>query len=190
MKGYAVLKKSEKIDIEAKDGIIVGRDAGKKLYADTIAQIEKATPLSVIPVDFGNLRFMDFSSADEFLGKLISRLSSGEFKDIYIYLENLSIEIEETIDAMLQLRGQNAVVIGKNGYPKILGKLNPVLKETFDLINKEKEVSARNLADKTNLAINAASNRLTKLQGLGLIARLETTSGKGAEQFVYRTIAV
>lgn len=185
-----MLKVIDKVNLEAKDGILVGRDAGKKCFARVIAAAEGAAPLSVIPIDLGSLRFMDFSSADEFLGKLISRLSSGEFKDIYIYLENLTTEIEETIDAMLQLRGQNAVVIGKGGSPKILGKLNPVLKETFDLINKEKEVSARRLADRTNLAINAASNRLTKLQGLGLIARLDTTSGKGAEQFVYQTIAV
>jgi len=190
MKGCRVINKTEKIKLEAKDGILVGREAGKECYSRAIASIEKAAPLSVIPVDFANLRFMDFSSADEFLGKLISRLSSGEFKDIYLCLENLTPEIEETIGAMLQLRGQNALAIGTGASPKILGKLNPVLKETFDLINNEKEVSARKLADKTNLAINAASNRLTKLQGLGLIARLETSSGKGAEQYVYRTIAV
>lgn len=185
-----MLKKIDKIKLEAKDGILVGRDAGKKCFARVISAAEGASPHSVIPLDLGDLQFMDFSSADEFLGKLISRLLSGEFKDIYIYLENLTPEIEETINAMLQLRGQNAVAIASDGTVKILGKLNPVLKETLDLINKEKEISARKLADRTNLAINAASNRLTKLQGLGLIARLETTSGKGAEQFVYRTIVV
>jgi hypothetical protein len=188
MKGYVVLTKIGEIKIEAKEGILVGRDCGRASLNHVIASIENSPSFSVIPLDFGNLRFLDFSSADEFLGKLISRLSSGEFKDIYIYLENLSAETEETIDAMLQLRGQNAVVIGSDGFPKILGKLNPVLKETFDLITTDKEVSARKLADKKNIAINASSNRLTKLQSLGLIARMGTSSGKGAEQFVYRSL--
>jgi len=185
-----MLTKTNSYKPEAKDGILVGRAAGKNLLDQLMGIIAASPAGSVIPLNFEKIRFIDFSSADEFLGKLVSRLLSGEFRDIYVCLEKMTPEVEETLDAALKLRGQNAVVLGADGAAKILGKINPVLKDTFDLINDLKELSARGLADKKGIAINASSNRLTKLQGLGLIARAGTSSGKGAEQYVYRTLVV
>lgn len=185
-----MLAKGKSFTVGSSEDLLIGRESAKKVLDKLVKQIEASSPFTVIPVDFGNMRFVDFSSADEFLGKLISRISAKEFPDIYVYLTDLNKEIEETIDAMLKLRGQNAAVLEKGGKVRILGKLNPVLKETFDYIHGEKTASARNLADSKKIAINASSNRLTTLHRLGLIARLETEAGRGIERFVYRSVCV
>ncbi|MFC2149320.1 hypothetical protein ACFLQ8_01325 [Candidatus Auribacterota bacterium] len=183
-----MLSKQQDFILETENKILTGRDNGRAELNKLSEYMNRSPADSVVPINFSNTKFIDFSSCDEFLGKLISRIGSREFNNVYIYLTNVTKEIAESIDAMLTLRAQNVILVENNTDIKILGKLNPILKETLDYINTEKEVSARKLADVKKIAINTSSNRLTKLNQLGLIARLETTSTKSTEQYLYTSL--
>jgi predicted transcriptional regulator len=95
----------------------------------------------------------------------------------------MSPPVRENINAVLELR--RAVCLTQNGRDRveILGPLSAPLKETFDIVVRNKRVTARDVADHFHVAINTASNRLASLAELGLIVRTgkRTVIGGGEE---------
>ena len=140
----------------------------------------------MIELDFSAVHFVDFSSADEFLGRLASRIISRELADTCVALTHCRPEICENIDAMLRLRNQAMICKDSAGKSKLLGRLHPHLEQTLRFVEDNGDLTARVLADARKIAINTSSNRLTKLANLGLVGRREEPAiGKGGKQYRY-----
>lgn len=184
-----MLKKGISFVISKDYSLFIGRELGSKVLNGCMAHLEKNPPFSTVAVDFKNIKFMDFSAADEFLRKLINRVNGKEFNQIYIYLINISALARENIQAALQLNQQVTLFYTPNKGIEVLGTLNPQLTATLKLVNHKGCLTARELADTMNLPINTSSNRLAKLYHLGLINQ----SGKkgaagGGQEYIYESV--
>lgn len=170
--------------------ILSGREEGRFLREKILSRLE-AEPVDIIlPLDFVDVKFMDFSFADEMLGKLIRRIMSGELGERYIILLSLNESLKESISVALKERELVCIYIDGKGEIEILGKLSDVLKETYFAAVSKGKVTARDLVNHFgNLEINTASNRLTRLQEVGLLCKTkdEVING-GGRQYVYEPV--
>lgn len=169
--------------------LLIGRETAFQVLKECLSHLEKASLGTVVPVNFKNIKFLDFSAADEFIRKLISRITGKEFRNIYIYITSVSEILKENIEAALKLNQQVILLWNSGQTPEIIGQLNVQLKDTWDLVNHKKQLTARELADTMGLPINTSSNRLAKLYTLGLIHQ----SGKkgasgGGQEYIYESI--
>ncbi len=172
--------------LSCKEGMLVGRETGKQVFENCLAFLGTQDKGALVELDFSGVRFVDFSSADEFLGRLASRILSRELSDTCVLLTHCRPELCENIDAMLRLKSQAMLCKGNDGKAEILGRLHPQLAQTLRFVEERKVVTARDLADAQKIAINTSSNRLTKLGNLGLIGRREEPAvGKGGKQYRY-----
>lgn len=171
--------------------MLLGREAGTKVLTQCLEHLGKTSPASIIPISFKNIRFLDFSAADEFVRKLISRITGKEFRDIFIYLTDVSNIIKENIVAALKLNQQVAPLWNPAQPPELIGTINTQLKDTWILVNQKKRLTARELADTMNLAINTSSNRLSKLYTMGLIHQADKKGASGGgQEYIYESIVI
>jgi len=75
---------------------------------------------------------------------------------------------------MLRLEGLTVVERVAQGHPAaLLGKVDPVMKETYDFLARTGQATARDLVEEFKLnTVSAATNRLTNLSGMGLARRV------------------
>lgn len=169
--------------------LLIGRDAGAKVLEQCLGHLGRISQASISPISFKNIKFMDFSAADEFIRKLISRITGKEYKNIYFYLTDAIDMIKENIEAALKLNQQSALFWNLSKPPEVIGVLNSQLKDTWNLVNNKKTLTARELADTMNLPINTSSNRLAKLYTLGLIYQADKKGASGGgQEYVYESI--
>ncbi|MBI3007565.1 MAG: hypothetical protein HYY53_04610 [candidate division NC10 bacterium] len=98
--------------------------------------------------------------------------------------------MEENIAAVLELRDLVCPKRTKGGTIELLGKIGPELTETYQLAVRKGRITARDvMAIAPDVGISAISNRLAKLQALGLLVRTkEGAPGSGGRQFVYQAV--
>jgi len=174
------------------DKILNGRDQGKALREKILAHLEKEPVDIIMPISFEHVDFMDYSLTDEMLCKLIRRIISGELGERYIVVESLNESLKENINVALKERELCCVYVKSDGKVEILGKLSTPLRETYEYAVEQKKITTRDIFDvkKFNLEnISAASNRLTRLEKLGLLHnnKDEVVEG-GGRQFVFEAI--
>ncbi len=180
------IPKGKTFKLSCQDGMLVGRESGRQALDLCLAFLDTQEKGSLVEIDFSSVRFVDFSSADEFLGRLASRILSRELSDTCVLLTHCKPEISQNIDAMLRIKNQAMLSKDASGAAKLLGRLHPQLGQTLHLVEVRKVLTARDLADAQKIAINTSSNRLTKLANLGLVGRREEpAAGKGGKQFRY-----
>ena len=166
-----------------------GRDIGAKIRRQILIRLEELPPDSVLSVDFSKVKILDFSCADEILATTLRRSRSGELGTRYVVLTNLSETVRENVQAVLELRGLACISEIDGEQPEVLGAVKPQLLETFRLSMERGRITARDLVEVFKLTISAASNRLTKLQELGLITRIaDERLESGGRQFIYEPV--
>ncbi len=180
---------SEKITtfkLACRDGMLVGRETGRDIFQECLEFLATQEQGNLVTLDFSGIKFMDFSSADELLGRLASRIIGRELPGLCLLLTHCRPEICENIDAMLKLKNQAMLCRDDSGRAKLLGRLHPQLEQTLRFAVEKGNITARDLANAQKIAINASSNRLTKLANLGLVKRSEEpAAGKGGKQYRY-----
>lgn len=182
----STIAKGKTFKLSCQDGMLVGREAARKVLDECLLHLEGQDKGNLIELDFSAIRFVDFSSADEFLGRLAGRIFGRELSDTCVLLSHCRPEICENIDAMLKLKNQAMLCKDSSGKSRLLGRLHPQLEQTLRFVEEKGAITARDLADAQKIAINTSSNRLTKLANLGLVGRREEpAAGKGGKQFRY-----
>ena len=91
----------------------------------------------------------------------------------------------ENIAVALEKRNLAMVVTPWGGGWTWLGKLNPYLQKTLDLVYDHRLISAREMSDLLQLALNTVSTRLINLHKQRLVGRRESHTEKGMREFVY-----
>jgi hypothetical protein len=168
--------------------VLIGREAGKAVFAHVEQRMETLPALSVLPVDFRNVRFLDVSFADELIVRLCRRIASGEFEGRFFLLTEVNPEIAENLQVYLEDRKQACLCEVTGSGAAILGDISQELRETYEYAVQSGSITARELISNRcpDLSINASSNRLSRLHRMGLLAFVQSESVEaGGRQNVY-----
>jgi hypothetical protein len=187
-----MLKKAPAFKINFEKNILGGRPAGENIREQVIAQV-KSNPLdSIMPLDFGQVQFMDYSCADEFVCKLVRRIMIRDFGERYILISGVNEIVKENLTAALKERGLVVPGIDDKNQIVLYGEISQEMKDTYMFVVAKGTFIARELA-KSDLIIenkiNSASNRISKLEGMALVRKVNQENiGGGGRQYVYEAI--
>ena len=171
--------------VEAREIHMVTRDTGRRVRAETTRYIGNLEEGGLLTLDFDGMGIVDYSCADEFLAKLLTRLIAGEYGEKYVCLSNLNASQEENIAVALEKKRLSALLANPDSTWKCLGILKPYLRQTLDLVMSRETVSARELCSLLSLALNTSSTRLINLHRQRLVIRHERFIPEGGREFIY-----
>lgn len=181
---YRILK--EELQNGSKD--LVTRASGQVLRERVERDIAKEEDGEVIALDFSGVGVIDYSCADEFIAKLISRLLSGEYGEKYIILTGMSENQKENIEVALERKGLAIMAEMGNGRKILLGSLHNYLKETLELILKKGKITAKELSEILRIEANTSGTRLLNLHKKRLVKRTDEIIN-GGRVWVYEKIS-
>ena len=178
--------------IQAKDApqpdLLVMREVGEKTKEAICKELNRLSPNTILQLDFGGIRFMDVSCADEIVVRVQARLEAGEYPDRFITLSNLDVQHRENIEAALKV-AKKAVVVNQDSL--FIGDLVNSYQDALATIVKKRTITARELQETMRYkTINEASTKLTFIYQRRLIARepfREAVRG-GGRQFRYLSL--
>lgn len=138
-----------------------------------------------LALDFQGVSVMDTSFADETVLELALGLVGNRYGERYLVLGGPSQATIENLEGTIARRKAKVALLVRNASGlAILGHVEPNLTETWRLVRKSVELTARELANCLELEINTASMRLRKLHTARLLRRKEEISAEG-RQHVY-----
>lgn len=169
---------------------LVTRETGRVIRESIETRLEREPEGTVVALDFSHVGIIDFSCADEVIGKLLARLQGLEYGDKYVILHGLTPTQEENIAVALERKKLAVLMSRPDGAWRLLGTLNPYLNEALQFVMAHKDVTARDLADKTDVEISLASTKLLNLFKARLVQRSSERLPDGGRQFIYRSLLV
>jgi hypothetical protein len=169
---------------------LVTRETGRVIREAIEARLEREPEGTVVAMDFSHVGIIDFSCADEIISKLLARLQSSEYGDKYVVLQGLTPTHEENIAVALERKKLAILVSRADGSWRLLGSLNPYLNEALQFVMQQREITARDLADDTQVEISLASTKLLNLFKARLVQRSSERLPDGGRQFIYRSLLV
>lgn len=164
---------------------MVTRETGRRARAATAAILATAAEGAVATLDFTGIGIIDFSCADEFLAKLLTRLTAGEYGDKYLRLAGVTPSQKENLEVALERKKMATILKGGNGDWHCLGSLKPYLRETLELVMDRSVMSARGLSELLEIELNNSSTRLINLHRQRLVTRRERFIPEGGREFMY-----
>jgi hypothetical protein len=169
---------------------LVTRETGRSMRELIELRLEREPEGTVVALDFSHVGIIDFSCADEIISKLVARLQGLEYGDKYVVLHGLTPTHEENIAVALERKKLAVLVSRPDGSWRLLGSLNPYLNEALQFVMNQKEITARDLADDTQVEISLASTKLLNLFKARLVQRSSERLPDGGRQFIYRSLLV
>jgi hypothetical protein len=169
---------------------LVTRETGRSMRELIELRLEREPEGAVVALDFSHVGIIDFSCADEIVSKLVARLQGLEYGDKYVVLHGLTSTHEENIAVALERKKLAVLVSRPDGSWRLLGSLNPYLNEALQFVMDRKEITARDLADDTQVEISLASTKLLNLFKARLVQRSSERLPDGGRQFIYRSLFV
>lgn len=168
--------------------LLITREKGQKVYIELVKHIQASDPANCpIRIIFPENQLMDVSFADE----VVIRIQEGLNKDAFgegqgIILYGLGDDSIENLTAAVKLQKLKIafMVIKQTGQWDCIGQLEQNLRETLDLLFKQGQLTAPDLARQLGLAVNTASTRLKRLYDMHLIRRDFEITENGL-QYIY-----
>ncbi len=166
--------------------LLITRQLGKQIKERIIQSLEHEE-MDVVILDFTGVQVLDFSWADECVAKLLAELNADLYHYKGILVENCTDDQAENIAAALLQRNLYLIRLESLRW-QILGDLREPLFSTLNYLHQSKSVTARDVADYFQIAINTASNRLSELAKKHIVLRYEETLPNGGKQYVYQSL--
>jgi STAS-like domain of unknown function (DUF4325) len=163
------------------------RAKAKQIRARLMSQLEALDAGDVLVVDLAEVEAFDFSFADELFGKTIFTLGI-EHPGRFVIVENLTECTTENLTRALETLNL-AIIERRNQKLRLLGKVHPVDRETFEGVVGGGAVTAGALSKTLQVNLTAMNERLSKLVGLSVVRRERGSSASGREQYVYRALS-
>lgn len=168
---------------------IVTRETGRKIRAAAGRRLQKLESGALLTLDFSGTGIIDYSCADEFVAKLLTRLIAGEYGEKYLRLANLNPSQKENIDVALERKRLPSILVNPDRTWQCLGTIKPYLHETLNIVMSRERVSARDLSALLKIELNTSSTRLINLHRQRLVRRRERIISEGGREFVYAGLA-
>lgn len=166
------------------DGLLLRNEVADKIGDEILKRLQSEAVGTVVVVDLKGVETRA-SCAARFLGKPLAAIKTGSVEGRYLVL--VGVEGENDYDVRRGLEDEQvvAVVRGDAG-PRLLGKVDAVVEETYEYLARYSEVSSAMLVDPFDLKITAANARISKLATLGLLHRLgEDMLESGGRRYLY-----
>lgn len=167
------------VEIESSD--LLTRDLGRKAFKIFEALLKQTADGETLILDSKDIKLIDSSFFDEAILNLFSQLLEEKFGNRFLTLVNVSQDSLVNIEgAMARRKFRSAFPArDRNGVWHFAGALEPNLQETVKTLFQKKELTARDLANRLDIEINNASNRLRRLFELHLAKRVQESSETG-----------
>ncbi len=179
--------KTLKIDMNSFHSLLVTRSRGKLVKEQISKKLQADNDWNILLLDFSEVQVLDYSWADECIAKLTAEVNAELYGPKGILITNCTDDQAENISAALLQRNLTLLRQVDSNWV-ILGELKEPLFSTLDFVNRKDKVTARDIADHFQLAINTASNRLSELYKRHLALRHEEILTNGGKQFIYRSL--
>lgn len=166
--------------------LFLTRPNGEMSYPLLVEQLldipERAALLLMFPPD----QIIDSSFVDESIVRLGEKLLAGEFAERGLLLGNLSDSSVFNVEAVISIRELKLgfIAVEPTGEWQCIGHLEASLAETLDLVAEREQLTAAELAETLQLAVNTASNRLKRLYDRRLVWREHEITDTGL-QYTY-----
>jgi len=170
--------------------ILAGRLSGKRAFLKALEAIPPLTEPTLVILDFAGVELATSSYLSEAVVPLRDHLRLRR-PPAYVVLANLSDKVTEELDELVNRSGDAFLACktspsGTISDAHLVGKLEPKLRETFDLIRKKRETTAVELhaeSSDSDVGATAWNNRLNALTNKSLV--MEIPQGRTKK---YRTV--
>ena len=175
-----VLKISKQVGL---DDVLVSRPKAREMYNIALSQIGQLISDDVIYCDFLGITACSSSFADEFVLNIQKQILDVE--NTMLVIKNVVPDVSYDINAALRLRNEKdslkllLLSLNNKEYTVEGDKLEPNLKEVFTMLKSSDQITARDIAQRLDVEINNASNRLKKLHVLHLALRRDVDTETG-----------
>ncbi|MNW55696.1 hypothetical protein D3C74_333770 [compost metagenome] len=177
-----ILDISKELELSSGD-VLSYRPDGKKIRERIIEIISNSNIIfRYINLSFEGIEICDISVVDEVVLEIMLYFRNSGTNSV-IYLSNIYDYVYDSIQAAQLLKEKKLSLLAKEKIKlpllvydqikglEILGDIETVLEEAFNIIKINKVVTAREISALKDIAINSASNRLKKLYDYGLVFR-------------------
>ena len=168
-------------DLELPSRFFVTRDKGALAFERLTEALQVVPEEGSLILDFPSSQVMDVSFVDETIIRLGQEIVAGKHGYRRLLLQGLTQDSKDNIDAAIRLQRLKIafLAISSNQFWEIVGHLEDSLREVLDMLAQRQSLTAPELAEEKELALNSANNRLKRLFDLHLIRREYEVSEKG-----------
>ncbi len=147
---------------------LVTRPTGKAVRSGVEEHLAVIDDRQVIIIDFSGVRCLDFSCADEIVGKLL--LSHGNAR--YFVLRGVAEIHSEAIEAVLERYDIAVVAQQRCGTVRVLGPASDTVRETVQVLERTRTIGVREVAVRLSIPQDNARKTLDEVveRRLGLAA--------------------
>lgn len=159
------------------------RENGERAYQVLTTRLRETPQGQALLLSFPADQLVDTSFADESIIRLGEELTTGKFGERGILLGGLTEDSIHNINAAVRLQGLKLgfLVVEPDGRWRVIGHLQQSLQQTLELVASRGHLTAPELAERLNLAVNTASNRLKRLYDQRLVRREYQITERGLE---------
>ena len=178
-----------KINVNGDNHLLV-RNTLIPLRKSILKEIDTAPKGTIFYYDFSSIGGINTSGVDEIIAKVLNCLITQQ-EDKYLILTNLQDDDYEhrfNIDSALERLDVGVIEQLASGMANFLGKISSTHKELLTVIYREKNVTARYIADLEDKKITLISTHLNKLYSNRLIRRTEEILSDGGRQYIYTSL--
>jgi len=150
---------------------LVTRSTGRAVRSSIEMELAQRTGLTVVVLDFSNVRLIDCSCADEIVAKLLQgSLSADARGPVFFLIRGLNDHQIEEITEVLK-RHQLALVAESDGGLQVLGEVADQARLAFQRIALRGRAAAAELAEDLAWPLERVNEALLELTGRRLIVR-------------------
>jgi hypothetical protein len=129
--------------------------------------LPKSEDGNTVVIDFGAVRCLDISCADEVVGKLLLQYGNGQ----YFVLSGVTEAHCESIEMVLERHGMTVVAQSRDGSLQVLGPLDEPVRRAFVALQESDTAAASDVATRLALTTEDAQPLLDELLTRRLVVR-------------------
>ena len=174
-------------ELELPSRFFVTREKGEQAFPRLTAALSEVPEEGSLILQFPAGQVMDVSFADEAVIQLGQAIVDGKYGRRRLLLAGLTQDSIDNINAAIRLQRLKLAFlsIAPEEQWQIVGHLEDSLHETLTMVAQRPSLTAPELAEELDLALNSANNRLKRLYDLHLIRREYEVSEKGLLYIYY-----
>lgn len=151
---------------------LVTRPTGAAVRREIELSLEQLPEPSLTVIDFTHVGLLDFSCADEVVGKLLDHVINSPVKrEAYFLVRGAHDSHLEAIETVLERYGIAVVVQDAAGGPHVLGAIGDRARVACDFVYRRGRISASELAPEVGEETDACTETLDKLWERRLVMR-------------------
>ncbi|HRQ41844.1 MAG TPA: hypothetical protein PLD25_28305 [Chloroflexota bacterium] len=174
-------------DLELPPRFFVTRDKGEQAFVRLSEALQAVPEEGSLILQFPASQVMDVSFADETIIRLGQEIVDSKYGRRRLLLAGLTQDSIDNINAAIRLQRLKLafLAITPGGQWEVVGHLEDNLHETLAMVAQRPTLTAPELAEELDLALNSANNRLKRLYDQRLIRREYEVSEKGLLYIYY-----